>query len=87
MHYGRPFSKDSVLVPPDAYLAAGPIAGAKNDDGGEDDDGHEDVGAAIVAGVDASPVLEAAENVFDAMALAVERLVVGRLAVGFGEDE
>ena len=34
------------------------------------------MGASIVAGVDAAPVLEPAEHVLDAMALAVECLVM-----------
>ena len=41
--------------------------------------GHEGVGAAIVAGVDATPVLEPAEHVLDAVPLTVEGLVVSDL--------
>ncbi len=55
------------------------------DDGrGDADGGHEGVGASIVAGVDAAPVFESAEHVFDFVALAVECGVVryGHLAVG-----
>jgi hypothetical protein len=39
----------------------------------------------IIAGVDTPPVLEFAEHVFDFMALAIKRLIVGDwyLAVGF----
>ena len=35
------------------------------------------MGAAVVAGGDAPPVLEAAEHVLNAVALAVERPIVG----------
>ena len=35
------------------------------------------MGASVVAGCDASPVLELGEQVLDLVALAVERLVVG----------
>ena len=43
------------------------------------------MGAAVVSGVDAAPVLEPAEHVLDPVALAVECAVVGDryLAVGF----
>jgi hypothetical protein len=41
---------------------------------GESDGGHEGVSA---SGVDASPVLEASEHVFDLVALAIERAVTG----------
>jgi hypothetical protein len=46
------------------------------------------VGAPVVSGVDAAPVLDAAEHVFVFVTLAVERRVVrdGDLAVGFGRD-
>ena len=37
------------------------------------------MGASIVAGVDAAPVLEFAEHVLDLVALSVERLVMGYL--------
>jgi hypothetical protein len=41
------------------------------DDGCSDADGrHEGVGASVVAGVDATPIFESAEHVFDFMALA-----------------
>ena len=47
------------------------------DDGcGDADCGHEGVGAAIVAGVDAAPVLDFAEHILDAMTLAIEGAVV-----------
>ena len=36
------------------------------------------MGAAVVAGGDAAPVLQAAKHVLDAMALAVERPVIGQ---------
>ena len=41
--------------------------------------------ASIIAGVDAPPVLELAEHIFDFMALAIKRLIMGDryLAVGF----
>ena len=39
------------------------------DDGcGDSDGGHEGVGAAIIAGVDAPPVFEPAEHIFDFVA-------------------
>ena len=43
------------------------------------------MGAAVVAGVDAPPVLEFGEHVFDAVTLSIEVPVVrdGDLAVGF----
>ncbi len=34
------------------------------------------MGAAVVAGVDAPPILHLAEHVFDLLALAIERLVM-----------
>ena len=34
------------------------------------------MGASVIAGVDASPVLDATEGVLDLVALAIERLVV-----------
>jgi len=43
------------------------------DDGyGDADGGHEGVGASVVAGVDAPPVLEPAEHILDLVALAIE---------------
>lgn len=48
-------------------------------DGGESDGGEEDVGTSIIASVDASPVLEACEHVFDAVALPEEDRVIGIL--------
>ena len=46
------------------------------------------MGASVVAGVDAPPVLEPSEHVLDLVALAIERAVVvdRLLAVGFGGD-
>jgi hypothetical protein len=38
--------------------------------------GHEGLGAAIVAGVNAWPVLETAEHILDFTALPIERLIV-----------
>ena len=47
------------------------------DDGcGDADGGHEGVGASVVAGCDASPVLELGEQVLDLVALSIEGLVV-----------
>ena len=43
----------------------------------EGDGGEEDVGASVISRVDASPVLEASEEVFDSVALSVEDGVVG----------
>jgi hypothetical protein len=40
------------------------------------DGSHEDVCASVVSGMDASPVLDAAEHVFDFVSLPVEELVV-----------
>ena len=40
--------------------------------GGDADGGHEGVGASVVAGVDAPPVLEPAEHVLDLVPLAIE---------------
>ena len=37
------------------------------------------MGAAVVAGVDASPILQPAEHVLDLVALLVERAVMGYL--------
>ena len=42
------------------------------------------MGASIIAGVDASPVLEAAKHVFDLVPLAIEALVVGDLSPAVG---
>ncbi len=60
----------------------------EDDGGGDGDGGHEGVGAAIVAGMDAAPVLELAEHLLDPVALAIEGAVVRDryLAVGFLED-
>lgn len=46
------------------------------------------MGASVVAGVDAAPVLELAEHILDFVALAVERSVEGErsLTVGFWRD-
>jgi hypothetical protein len=72
---GRPPHQDSLIEP--------------EDDGCGDTDGrHEGVGAAIIAGVAASPVFDFGEQVFDQMALFVERfiIVILHLAVGFWRD-
>ena len=53
------------------------MAEPEDDDGGECDGAEEDGGAAVVAGCDAAPVLEAAEGDLDAVSLSVERLIVG----------
>jgi hypothetical protein len=45
----------------------------------DDDGGHEDMSAAIVAHGDTAPVLDPTEPVFDLVALAVERGIVGVL--------
>ena len=52
------------------------------------DGGNEGVGAAVVTGVDASPVLELSERVLDPVALAVEYCVVSDrdLAVALWRD-
>src|SRR5437764_14706450 len=68
-------------------------------DRGCDADGREEgVGAAVVAGGDAAPVLEFGEHVLDFVALLIERLVIGqrdfpalggrnaRLGASFGES-
>ena len=56
--------------------------------GSESDGGEAGVGASVIAGVDASPVLEAGEHILDAMALPVERSVVGYMdpAIDLGRD-
>ncbi len=46
---------------------------------GDDDGGHECVSAAVVAHGDPAPVLDPAEHVFDLVALAVERGIIGVL--------
>lgn len=51
----------------------------EDDGGGDDDGGHEGLGATVVAGGDAAPVLETAEHVLDLVAEFVERAVVGVL--------
>ena len=60
----------------------------EDDGSGDADGGHEGVRAAIVAGVDAAPVLELAEHILDAVTLAVELPVVRdwHLAVDLGRD-
>ncbi len=52
------------------------------------DGGHEGVGAAVIAGVDASPILDFGEQVLDQVALFVDCLVVVilHLSVGFWRD-
>ena len=55
------------------------------DDGcGDADGGHERVGASVIAGMDAAPVLEFAEHVLDLVTLSIEGRVVrdGHLSVG-----
>ena len=47
-----------------------------DDSCGDADGGHEGVGAAVIAGMDAAPVLELAEHVFDLVALAIEHGIV-----------
>ena len=56
------------------------------DDGCSDaDSGHECVCASVIASVDASPVLEFSEHVFDLVPLAIELLVMRDMdfAIGF----
>ncbi len=48
----------------------------ENDGGGDADGGHKGVGATIVAGVDAPPILEPAKHDLDLVALAIERGIV-----------
>ncbi len=55
------------------------------DDGcGDADSRHEGVGAAVIAGMDAAPVLELAEHILDLMTLPIKDPVVrdGHFAVG-----
>jgi len=55
--------------------------GQPEDDGcGDADGGHEGVGASVVAGVDAAPVLEFSEHVLDLVTLSIEGRVVRELA-------
>ena len=55
------------------------------DDGcGYADCGHEGVGAAIIACVDAAPVLEFAEHVLDLMALTIEHFVMRDMDFAIG---
>jgi len=59
------------------------------DDGRSDGDGgHKGVGAPIITGADAAPILEFAKHVPDVVALAAERAIVRdrHPAVGFGWD-
>ena len=60
----------------------------EDDGGGNADGGHEGVRAAIIAGVDAPPVLDFGEQVLDQVALFIDRFVVVilHLAVGFWRD-
>ena len=60
----------------------------EDDGGGDRDSGHEGVGASIVAGVYAPPVLEPSEHVLDSVPLAIEFAVMvdGLLAIGSGRD-
>ena len=55
------------------------------DDGcGDADGGHEGVGAAVIAGMDAAPVLEFAKHILDLVTLPIKDRVVrdGHCAVG-----
>ena len=60
----------------------------EDDSCGDADGGHEGVGTAVIAGVDASPVLDFGKQVLDQVALFVDRLVVVilHLPVGFWRD-
>lgn len=60
----------------------------EDDDCGDADSGHECVGAAVVACVDAPPVFKFAEHVLDLVTLAIEGRVVrdGHLSVGLRRD-
>ena len=60
----------------------------EDDSCGDYDGGHERVGAAVVAGVDTPPILQASERGLDAMALTVEDRIVGDgfLAVDLRQD-
>ena len=58
-------------------LGSGLIVDPENDGCGDADRGHEGMGTAAVAGVDAPPVFQASEHDLDFMALSVENGVVG----------
>jgi len=49
------------------------------------DGGHEGVGAAVVACVDAPPAFETSEHILDHMALAIERLVIRNMDFAIGQ--
>jgi hypothetical protein len=65
-----PVRADAVKGGDDQHLS-------RDDGRGDADCGEEGVGATVVLGVDASPVLEPAEHVFDSVALLIESGVVG----------
>jgi hypothetical protein len=82
---------DNQAAPESAPSAAGGKSGplsrlrshcseVKDDGWGDADCGEVGVGATVVSGVDASPVLEPAEHVRDFMALSIEDGVVGIVA-------
>lgn len=48
-----------------------------DDNGGEDDGIEEDVSTALVTRGDAAPIMQVAKDVFDAVSLPVEALIVG----------
>ena len=60
---------------PPKWLGSG-LIDPEDDGSGERDGGHECVGATVVAGVDAAPVLKASEHVFDLVATTIEGRVV-----------
>jgi hypothetical protein len=57
----------------------------EDDSYGDANGGHEGVSAAVVAGMDTSPILEPAEHVFDLMAFPIECTIMFDLdlTVGF----
>lgn len=81
-----------LLWPPMIYVAAAALGSGlidpEDEDCGEGDCGQEGVGASVVSGVDASPVLEACEHVLDPVALPVEDAIVVMLdaVAGMGRD-
>ena len=54
-----------------------PLAEPEGDDGGDGDGAEEAVGASVVSGSDAMPILQASEHDLDTMSLAAEVGVVG----------
>jgi hypothetical protein len=62
---------------PTSCQARSSFPAPEDDDGGEGDGTEEGGGASVVAGGDAAPVRAAGEGDLDAVALALERLVVG----------